>query len=342
MFDVPECVKMRNSKMRSNTSPRGSPRIRLISSLAMLILAVGGVSFYSVRKTGDLFGIGVNDHVRCAVANADTRQEGLGVQFSPMLQTVLDAAGADYAVRSAHRCSVEGRAYFHVILQRNQIPVSLIFTRRTEQEVFPRALAGRVVHVAGITLHEGTRDGYSVAAFESGSYLGYIVSALPGEQNSELAALVAPVMDRYTKPLEKNGQIGVPGVRSGRIPPFSGCRARMRLAARRSARATFKRLSSAAAAMRDVWWGWAACGAHLSLPARVPCGQQPRNIHRAGIKDTVSTREKRDPASVVSGKPNGRRGLFPSSTAGNIASNPRQAGSEIEMSGTQIHPARVC
>ena len=35
-------------------TPRGSPRVRLISSLAMLAVAIGGVSYYSVRMTGQL------------------------------------------------------------------------------------------------------------------------------------------------------------------------------------------------------------------------------------------------------------------------------------------------
>jgi hypothetical protein len=186
--------------MRVNANPRGSPRIRLFSSIAMLFLIIGGVSIYSIRKTNDLFAIGVNDHARCAIAGAIPQQEGLGTQFAPMLQPVLDAAGTDYAAVSAHRCNIDGRAYFHIILRRGQTLVSLVLTLRGDQEVFPRALAGRVVHAAGTPLHEGNRDGFSVAAFESGTYLGYVVSALPGEQNSELAVRVAPVIVRYTKP----------------------------------------------------------------------------------------------------------------------------------------------
>ena len=154
--------------MPTRPSPRGSPRIRLISSLAMLVLAIGGVAFYSVRKTGELFGIGVNDHIRCAVGGADSRQDGLGTEFAPMLKPVVDAAGANYVLVSAHRCNVDNRAFFHIILRRNQTVVSAIVTRHGEEEVFPRALAGNVVQVAGISLHEGLHDGYSVAAFESG------------------------------------------------------------------------------------------------------------------------------------------------------------------------------
>jgi hypothetical protein len=165
----------------------------------MLALAVGGVSFYSMRKTGELFEIGVKDHVRCALAGSSPNQpQELGAEFAPMVQPILDAAGAEYAAVSAHRCTVEGRAYIHIILRRGQTPVSVILTRRGDQEVFPKILAGRIIHAGGIPLHEGSRDGYSVAAFDSGAYLGFVVSALPGEQNSELAVRVAPVIDRYT------------------------------------------------------------------------------------------------------------------------------------------------
>jgi hypothetical protein len=182
--------------MRTIGSPRGSPRIRLLSSFAMLALVIGGVAVYSVRKTGELFDIGVDDHLRCAVAGTFPQQpQGLGTQFAAMLQPVLDAAGTDYATVSAHRCNVDDRAYIHIILRQlkqSQTLVSVILTRRGDQEVFPRALSG--------PLHEGKRDGYSVAAFQSGAYLVYIVSALPGAQNAALAARVAPVIERYTKP----------------------------------------------------------------------------------------------------------------------------------------------
>jgi len=124
---------------------------------------------------------------------------GLGVQFAPMLQPLLDADGLDEVV-SAHHCTAAGREYIHILLRRGQTLVSIVLTQRGDQEVFPRALASRIVHAAGIPLHEGTRDGYSVAAFESGAYLAYVVSTLRSQQNSELASRLAPVIERYTKP----------------------------------------------------------------------------------------------------------------------------------------------
>jgi len=175
-------------------SPRGSPQVRLISSLAMLVLAIGGVWFYSIRKTNELLDIGVNAHVRCAIAGTYAeRTQGLGTQFGPMLQPLLHAAGAEYAVVSAHHCTAAGRTYIHIVFRRGQTLVSVILTLRGDREVFPRVPAARV--------HEGRREGYSVAALESSAYLAYIVSALPGRQNGELASRLAPVIDRYTKTL---------------------------------------------------------------------------------------------------------------------------------------------
>lgn len=162
----------------------------------MLAVAIGGVSYYAVRKTGE-FDIGVKDHVHCAIAGTYPRQTqraemaaGLGTQFAPMLQPLLNAAGAGYTAVSAHHCTVAARTYVHVILQKGQTPVSVILTRREDRDVFPRALS---------SLHEGSRVGYSVAAFDSGPYLAYIVSALPDRQNHELAGRLAPMIDPFTK-----------------------------------------------------------------------------------------------------------------------------------------------
>jgi hypothetical protein len=176
---------------------RGSPQVRLISSLAMLAVVIGGVLYYATRKTNELLDIGVNDHVQCAIAGTYPRQTqraemaaGLGTQFAPMLQPLLDAAGADYTVVSAHHCTAAGRAYVHVILRRGPTLVSVILTQHGDQEVFPRGPAA---------LHTGSRDGYSAAGFESGGYLAYIVSALPGPQNKALAGRLRPVIDRFAK-----------------------------------------------------------------------------------------------------------------------------------------------
>lgn len=180
---------------------RGSPRVRLISSLAMLLVAVGAVWFYSIRETNTLFTIGVNGHIHCALAGPAGTVAELGNQFAPLRQPVADATGLTAV--SGTSCNVDGRLYQDIILAKgqpeNQAPISIILTARSDQEAFPRALSGQIVHTSGVVLHEGRLDGYSVAGFEAGAFLAYIVSTLPAGQNAELARRAAPIIESFLK-----------------------------------------------------------------------------------------------------------------------------------------------
>src|SRR5271167_3132296 len=96
---------------------RASPRARLISSVAMLVVVFTAMQIYAVRKTNDLLRLGADDYTRCTLAGKYPHQTdrkemtlGLGL-FGPMLQPVLDQASGDEAV-AAHQCTVNGRVYF--------------------------------------------------------------------------------------------------------------------------------------------------------------------------------------------------------------------------------------
>jgi len=174
----------------------------------MLVVVLGLLQYHAQEGIRDLLRVGVQDHIHCAIAGAYPHQKqriemtaGLGSDFAPMLQPIIDQASVGQAtpdeVESAHRCTVNGRAYVHIILRREGLLISVILTRRSESEVFPRALAARVIHASGIPIHEDNLDGYSVAGFESGGWLGYVVSGLPRGENDALSARLAPVMRRY-------------------------------------------------------------------------------------------------------------------------------------------------
>lgn len=197
-------TRVRGRLARPGSASRGpSSSGRLISSLALLAVVLAGTQYYAVAKTRRLFQTGVDDHIRCAIAGAyprqNSREEMIGAlgPWAPILQPVVDQAPGNSLV-SAHRCTVNGRNYVHIILRRNQTLISLIMTRRAEGETFPRSLTARVVNVSGISLHEGALEGYSVSGFVSGAWLGYVISGLPGGNNEELARRVAPVIARYT------------------------------------------------------------------------------------------------------------------------------------------------
>jgi len=172
---------------------------RLISSLALLVFMLGATQYYAVQKTRDLLRVGLDDHLHCAIEGAYPRQANQGQNgkaaamtamgpYSPMLQPVLDQFPGDSLV-SAHRCTVNGRDYVHMILRRDQMLISVILTKRRDGESFPRTI---------IPVHESGLAGYSISSFGAGGYMGYVVSSLPGQVNDRLAGLVAPVVRRYT------------------------------------------------------------------------------------------------------------------------------------------------
>lgn len=164
-------------------------RVRLVSSISMLIVAIGGMWFYSVRKTGQLFDVGVNAHVQCAVAaniNNQLPHSALAQTLAPQLTSL---SGAELAGSGA--CAAAGRDYTDVVLRRDKALISVLLTQRAETEVFPRALAGRVLN----GIHMGDRGGYAVAAWEAGSYLAFVVSNLPDSGNGELAQRLRPIVN---------------------------------------------------------------------------------------------------------------------------------------------------
>ena len=178
------------------TTPRAQ-KPRLISSVAMLVVAAVGVSYYSVRKTNELFDIGVKAHVQCAVARYES-QSAQASALADALKAALAAGGM--RIVALQTCSAAGREYTHIVLRQGSDAVSVALTRRGEQEIFPRAFAGHVVNTAGIPIHEATRGAYRVAAFDAGPYLAYVVSALPDAESDALAARLAPLISQYAAP----------------------------------------------------------------------------------------------------------------------------------------------
>jgi hypothetical protein len=149
----------------------------------LLALAVGGVWFYSVRKTNELFDIGVNAHVQCTVAS-DLKS---GQANGGLARDLAVAAKGDSVVAEPP-CTAAGRDFELVVLRQNGMLVSIALTRRGEQDSYPRSRTG---------MHEGTRQGYAVASFETGSWLAYVVSALPDLENNDLAERLAPTIQRH-------------------------------------------------------------------------------------------------------------------------------------------------
>jgi hypothetical protein len=174
-----------------------TPWPRLLSSFALLLALVGGLQVFRVVQTAQLLRVGLEDHLQCAIGGVYPKQTEKAAMttamgpYSVMLQPILDQMPGD-AVISAHRCTTDGRAYVHVIVRRGSTLISVIMTKRKSAETYPRSIMSRS------SVRQNTMEGYSVSGFAAGGYLGYVISGLPPQQNSELAERIAPVVRRYT------------------------------------------------------------------------------------------------------------------------------------------------
>ncbi|HYA18269.1 MAG TPA: hypothetical protein VEF06_12420 [Bryobacteraceae bacterium] len=182
--------------------PPASPWPRLLPGLSLLVFILIVVAVNSVTQTHRLLRLGTAVHAQCAVAGTYPKQtdrqqmvQALG-PYSLMLQPILDLMPGDKVI-SAHRCTIEGHGYMHVILDHQGKPVSITMTRRDPGDVFPRIFSGGF-YSSPAAVRETDLDGYSVAGFTAGRYLGYVVSSMPAGANLDLAERLAPVIRRYT------------------------------------------------------------------------------------------------------------------------------------------------
>jgi anti-sigma factor RsiW len=140
--------------------------------------------------------VAMNDHIQCAVYRAypkdpptpERMASDMGPRFKDLIPLVRDRVPARFRLEQAHRCTVDGRRYVHMIFRDRMELMSVIATARRPGE----SLSGMP---GGATeIRTASVDSYQVAAFESGTFLTYIVSDMPDRENVAMAAaLIGPV-----------------------------------------------------------------------------------------------------------------------------------------------------
>lgn len=188
---------------QQNKLPRpASHWTRPIASLSLLGFIILVIAVNGVTTTHRMLGLGTAVHNQCAVAKTYPKQtdrpqmvQALG-PYSVMLQPILDQMPGDTVI-SAHRCTIDGHLYMHVIIEHQAKPVSIAITKRDDGDRFPRMFSGPI-YAGPAAVRETDLDGYSVAGFTAGRYLGFVVSSMSAGANEDLAERLAPVIRRYT------------------------------------------------------------------------------------------------------------------------------------------------
>jgi hypothetical protein len=149
--------------------------------------------------------VGLRDHVHCAVFRkypkdppAFAEMAGdLGGQYAGLVPLVKARVPDEYRVILAHRCTVQGRNYVHLVLRGPSSLLSLIITKKNPGESFPASQLEPVLQATGVPVYRAGASQFQLAAFESRAYLAFVISDLHEKSNLQMAAALAPSVDQF-------------------------------------------------------------------------------------------------------------------------------------------------
>src|SRR5947207_708671 len=121
----------------------------------------------------------------------------LGPQYSGLIPLVKAKVTDEYRVILAHRCSVQARHYVHLVLRGRSSLLSLVITKKNPGESFPAFNLAPALRAASVPIYRAGADRFQLAAFETQTYLVFVISDLPEESNLQLAAVLAPDVQRF-------------------------------------------------------------------------------------------------------------------------------------------------
>lgn len=229
--EVPPGIERRiRSEIREQSPIRLWPfaySLRLMSAVAALLLISAGIGIvlrsrrelspqerdaYLGRissRLAPILQVGLRDHVHCAVFRKYPKDppaftemaRDLGPQYAGLVPLVKARVPDEFRVFLAHRCSVQGRNYVHLILRSPSSLLSLIVTRKNPGESFPAAQMPPVIQAAGVTVYRAGATQFQVTAFETPVYLAFFISDLPEKRNLQLAAALAPPVQEFLSQL---------------------------------------------------------------------------------------------------------------------------------------------
>jgi hypothetical protein len=121
----------------------------------------------------------------------------LGPQYAGLVPLVKARVPDEFRITLAHRCTVQGRNYVHLVLRGTWSLLSLIITKKHPGESFPAYQLVPALQAAGVPVYRAGASQFQVAAFESQAYLAFVISDLREESNLQLAAALAPSVDQF-------------------------------------------------------------------------------------------------------------------------------------------------
>ncbi|MDA0206352.1 MAG: zf-HC2 domain-containing protein [Acidobacteria bacterium] len=222
---APTALRERIRRSIAEENKAASPsrwRLALAAAAVFLVLANVGAYFKigilphefvlaelriraSLAKIHALLGVGLGDHLICAVyrrlaadppAEAATVSE-IGADWAPLADIASTYAPSGFEVRLAHRCEYGGRDFVHLIMFDGQQLASLVVTERRADDSFAASGEIPAARLGTIALYQGAGDDFGVSAFETNSYLVFLVSNLSTADQAAAATAYFPHISTF-------------------------------------------------------------------------------------------------------------------------------------------------
>jgi anti-sigma factor RsiW len=142
----------------------------------------------------------LGDHLHCSLfrkypENPPSLQEmesKLGEEYKGLLAIAAPAVPDGYKVVLAHQCTYAGRKFVHLTMRQGTDVISLVIVRKNEGETL--TTLSPETSASGVPVYATSAGTYQVAGFESGHYLAFVISGLPGKANLRVAEALAPMV----------------------------------------------------------------------------------------------------------------------------------------------------
>ncbi|MFN7935282.1 MAG: hypothetical protein U0R19_18270 [Bryobacteraceae bacterium] len=142
-----------------------------------------------------LLGTGQNDHVHCTLERKKPPfgelQRPLPAAHIEIVPAAQKAIPAGFTMAESHICRVNGRAFTHIVFSNGTQRLSVIVTAKRDGEALPAQFLFAKMKADGIPVYQSSIGGLQTAAIETPTSLGFVVSDLTEQQNTQLMAMLA-------------------------------------------------------------------------------------------------------------------------------------------------------
>ena len=163
------------------------------------------------HQVATIMRVGLGNHLHCAYFRKYPKTPPpmevfvrmMGPEYSGLLPIVTRELPRGMKIASAHRCTTQGRRFVHVALEGGSQLMSLVIARKADGESFAVEGILPTLSQSGTPIYRAAAKQFEIASFESRDHLVYLISNLPGQENTNRLLAMTPAVRLLLENLER-------------------------------------------------------------------------------------------------------------------------------------------